>query len=95
MHFLASCTPKFEEFMATQGLRHDGDVIVFDVDKFIIIRTVSNVIVAEYNSENRPHGADSLWDHFGLSGDDDVDYQGGYIAIALEVLTEYDRRSEK
>jgi hypothetical protein len=88
MHFLGSCTPKFREFMQSQGLHWDGVWINFDVGRFPIIRAIADRVREDY--EKDPMVRD-LWNCLELSGDDDVDYNGGYITTALDILETYAR----
>jgi hypothetical protein len=78
---------RFSEFMKQQGTGRDGDKVWWDSDNFCIIEAVVDAIRDEYDStdSNKP-----LWRRFDLRGDDDVDYHGGYVVEALEILRTYE-----
>lgn len=46
---------------------------------------MTNAIIDEYESLVTRKG-ESLWRKFELSGDDDVDYNGGYIQIFVDAI---------
>jgi hypothetical protein len=66
-------------------LRTDGLTIVCR-ESLELMHAMAMMIMAEYdNAELR--GNDNLWTLFGLGGDDDVDYNGGYLTGVYELLT--------
>lgn len=81
-YYLSEASPLFSKWLKERGLFLEEDAINFDPDKFEEISRMCDAIIAEYDDEDdKP-----LWEDFNLRGDDDVDYNGGYIQIAMDAL---------
>lgn len=82
-------------------------VIYYDLDNFDNINVACAAIRADYdddfetlrklgcfppyrNADGSP-AEGTPWKKWGLRGDDDVDYNGGYITIALDILIAYEK----
>ena len=83
-YYLDCMTPAVRAFCADHGLVLHEDRIEFDPSKFDAIRVLTQGLAEEYEN-----GGDNLWIEYDLGGDDDVDYCGGYIDCAMEVLEAY------
>lgn len=83
--FLDEMMPKAAEAYKNLGLWVDGDIIHFNPDKFDEIEKLAQQVLDEYESGER----DGLWDAWELQGDDDVDYNGSYIGIIVDILKDY------
>ena len=69
-------------FMRKHGLFMDADGLHFDLAQFNAIRNVAKKVITEHEAGN----SDGVWRELDLSGDEDVDYNGGYILTALAAL---------
>jgi hypothetical protein len=54
----------------------------FDLATFPVIRELAEKVIAEHQAGR----LDGVWKEFDLSGDEDADYDGGYILTALAAL---------
>lgn len=86
-YFLSEASEEFTAFLRDHELYLDGETIHFDPSQFTRIEQECNAIVDEYDSDRVIDG--SLWNAYGLQGDDDVDYNGGYILIFIDLLKDY------
>lgn len=96
LYYLEEATPAVHAFLMNHGLWIDeaAKVLHFDPSQFADIRVLTDKIAEEYD-DIELHG-DKLptWHEYGLGGDDDVDYNSGYIGIAMGVLEEYVKTTE-
>lgn len=82
LYYLSEASVPMTLWLAEHRLYFDGS-LHFDPSEFDVISERAQAIIDEY--EGAPG---TLWEDFGLSGDDDVDYNGGYILIFLETIRE-------
>lgn len=68
------CSELFIAFMRENGLEAQPTGVTFDPTKLDVIIDMANAISFSLDTPNQ-----SLFDRFGLTSDDDVDYNGGYI----------------
>lgn len=71
---------------ACQGIMADYD------DDFDTLRNLG--CFPPYRDAQGEPTPESPWGKWELGGDDDVDYNGGYITIVLDVLIAYERREQ-
>lgn len=83
--FIKSCTPQFSEAMKSFGLDAGEEGVTWDPAKLNRIEELANQVMDEYDSE----GSGKVWEQYDLSGDDDVDYNGGYILMFIDCLKEF------
>lgn len=69
-------------FMREHGLFMDSDGLHFDLAQFGIIRDLADKVIAARQAND----FDGVWRELDLSGDEDVDDNGGYILITLAAL---------
>lgn len=83
--------PAFTAFLRENGLfvADDKETVVYDPQTFPRIRQECDALTDEYEGGDTTN-SDSLWSKYGLGGDDDVDYHGGYIQQFLDLLEAYD-----
>lgn len=105
-YYLSECTDAFFQFLVANGLFVRGGTITYDTDYFGNIATAAAAVMADYDDDHDalaklgclpPYtNADGSrtevmpWVKWELGGDDDVDYNGSYITMALDVLLEYE-----
>lgn len=87
LYYLSEASDAMTNWLKGRGLfvatEEDGErYLNFDRSRFEEIRLMAASVIDEYDSDE-DHG---VWSQFNLSGDDDVDYNGGYIFIILNVL---------
>jgi len=68
--------------MREHGLFMDEDGLHFDLAQFGAIRELAGKVISEHQDGK----LDGVWKELDLSGDEDVDYDGGYILTALAAL---------
>jgi hypothetical protein len=85
-YYLSEATPLFSAFLRDHGLYVDGDHVHYDPTQHGAIELQCNAFIDEYDDDGGP--ADS-WTQFGLQGDDDVDYNGGYVLVFLELVEDF------
>lgn len=95
-YYLSECTPKFRAWLLEQGLGvstpWNGDALIhFNPETVEAIEVETINIINDYEGEYENTGT---WGKYELHGDDDVDYNGGYIQIALDILRAYVSRGE-
>lgn len=83
-YYISSCTPAVASFLRQHGLFVEGDHVHYDPFQRGPIETLARTIIDEYDS-----GAGETWKAYHLQGDDDVDYNGGYILIFLDLLQDF------
>ena len=69
-------------FMRQHGLFIDTDGLHFDLTQFGAIKDLAERVIAADNAGD----FDGVWRELDLSGEEDVDYDGGYILTALAAL---------
>lgn len=92
LQFIHSCTPSIGEFLHEHGLFVDGDTIYYAPEQYDVIGELTARVVNEYDSADRRM---PTWRKYELSGDDDVDYNGGYIDTFIDLLNAYDASVER
>lgn len=71
------------DYLRSNQLYIDGDYLIYDIEKLDEWRFISKVVWEAYEGVL----ADSnIWEHLGLGGDDDVDYNSSYIDGLIEPL---------
>ena len=80
--YLTNTSMPMAAFLREHGLFTDSDGLHFDLGQFPAIRDVADKVIAEHEAGNM----DGVWKQFDLSTDEDADYDGGYILIALAAL---------
>jgi len=95
-YLLSECEgqERYMRFLMSQGLHWSDGWINFDTDRFPVINAVCRTVWDEYDSADKWRDQDSVWKFFELGGDDWVDYCGGYIKTAMDILWEYHHRKE-
>ena len=88
---LTSCTELFSAMMGENGLHVTDDSVTFDPDGLGVIETVSSRVASDYEQSlddgtSKTNDPESPWVVYGLSGDDDVDYNGSYIDTGIMLL---------
>lgn len=88
LYWMAERNYNMECWMETVGLwiDHDAREIHYDPKYFPQIHAMTKRIFDEYESGAMDDDENSIWNEFGLRGDDDVDYNGGYIENFLTLL---------
>lgn len=109
-YHLSECTDEFFQYLVSQGLFVRGNWVTYDPDLFSNISAAAASVMADYDNDEaklrelgcfppyeNPDGTranTTPWVKWNLGGDDDVDYNGGYILAALDVLITYEARGE-
>jgi hypothetical protein len=70
---------------------YGASVVTWDPSRLKYVTAVGDLVFAEYNLLPRRIKGPNLWTSFYLSGDDDVDYCGGYLEIAADICRQYDK----
>jgi len=83
-YYMSEMTQLMRDWLWQKGLYIEGDELIAETDNLDEISDVAEAIVAEYDSEEEK----PTWDRFGLSSDDDVDYNGSYIEAVVEIVRE-------
>jgi len=83
-YYMSEMTHLMNEWLKQKGLYIEGDELIAETDNLDEISDVAEAIVVEYDSEEEK----PTWDRFGLSSDDDVDYNGSYIEAVVEIVRE-------
>ncbi|KRQ09672.1 hypothetical protein AOQ73_09305 [Bradyrhizobium pachyrhizi] len=82
LFYLSETTMPMAAFLQSHGLFMDDQGLHFDFSQFDAIREVAVKVVAEHDAGK----LDGVWKQFDLSTDDDADYNGEYILLALAAL---------
>lgn len=82
LFYLSETSMPMAAFLRRHGLSMEEDGLHFDLTQFRIIRELAEKVVAEYEAGH----LDGVWKEFDLSGEDDANYDGDYILIALAAL---------
>lgn len=85
-YYLSEASPQFTAMMLTHGLYIDGDTLEVQEDQLEYIEDEALRVIASFDNGGQTSRA---WEEYGLSGDNDVDYNGGYILIFIEALRAY------
>ena len=94
-HFALSHTDALSRYMRVWcSFDVRADNIECDPMLFYAVERISGAITHEYDHVEKYDHTDvinvvKLWDVFGLGGDDDVDYNGSYISITVDLLRAY------
>lgn len=80
--YLSDASAPMVAFMRVHGLFIDTDGLHFDLAQFGAIRDLAEKVIAAHDASD----FDGVWRELDLSGDEDVDYNGGYILTALAAL---------
>ena len=92
VHQANSMTPKVREWLSKVcEFTCDDEGITYDPQMLDTVDNLTDVLSAEYEAIQDIR---TTWTAFGLSGDDDVDYNGGYINAITEVLRLMDKGSD-
>ncbi|MCC8945262.1 MULTISPECIES: hypothetical protein [Bradyrhizobium] len=82
LFYISETTMPMAAFLQNHGLFMDDQGLHFDFSQFDAIREVAVKVVAEHDAGK----LDGVWKQFDLSTDDDADYNGEYILLALAAL---------
>lgn len=82
LFYLSDASAPMVAFMRERGLFIDGDGLHFDLARFGAVKDLAEKVIAAHNAGD----FDGVWRELDLSGDEDVDYDGGYILTALTAL---------
>lgn len=82
LFYLSETSMPMAAFMRKHGLFIDSDGLHFDLTQFNAIRELAGKVITEHQAGR----LDGVWKELDLTGDEDVDYDGGYILVALAAL---------
>lgn len=85
IYFFSEARPSTFLELANRGLVIDRElntIVIRDIAALDSADELLDEITSDYNGETN-HG---WWETLGLGGDDDVDYNGGYLMCNLDVL---------
>ncbi|MHC2331747.1 hypothetical protein [Bradyrhizobium sp. USDA 4454] len=82
LFYISETTVPMAAFLKSHGLFMDDEGLHFDFSQFDPIREVAVKVVTEHDAGN----LDGVWKQFDLSTDEDADYNGEYILLALAAL---------
>lgn len=82
LFYISETTMPMAAFLQSHGLFMDGEGLHFDFSQFDAIREVAVKVVAEHDAGKM----NGVWQQFDLSTDEDADYNGEYILLALAAL---------
>lgn len=82
LFYLSETSMPMAAFMRKHGLFMDADGLHFDLSQFDAIREIAGKVV----TEREVGELNGVWKEFDLSGDEDADYDGGYILTVLAAL---------
>ncbi|MCP2222627.1 MULTISPECIES: hypothetical protein [Bradyrhizobium] len=82
LFYISETTMPMAAFLKSHGLFMDDEGLHFDFSQFDAIREVAVKVIAERDAGK----LDGVWQQFDLSTDDDADYDGSYILLALAAL---------
>lgn len=82
LFYISETTMPMAAFLRSHGLFMDGEGLHFDFSQFDAIREVAVKVVAEHDAGKM----NGVWQQFDLSTDEDADYNGEYILLALAAL---------
>jgi hypothetical protein len=91
---LSSTSEKFGKWLAEKGVMEDPWDSCFYITRnkaaLDEISFETNLIQEHYGSDAAERaGVEDRWEKWGLGGDDDVDYNGGYVDTAIDMLTDF------
>ncbi len=82
LFYISETSMPMAAFMRQHGLFMDEDGLHFDLTQFGVIKAPAARVITEHQNGN----LDGAWKDLDLSGDEDADYDGGYILTALAAL---------
>lgn len=82
LFYISETSMPMAAFMRDHGLYMDAEGLHFDLAQFHTIRDLAQRVIKEHEDGN----LDGVWRELDLSVDEDADYDGGYILIALAAL---------
>lgn len=82
LYYISETSMPMAAFMRQHGLFMDADGLHFDLAQFSAIRELAEKVIAA----NKAGDLDGVWAKLDLSGEEDADYNGGYILTALAAL---------
>jgi hypothetical protein len=82
LFYISETSMPMETFMGKHGLFMDADGLHFDLSQFSAIRNLAEKVITEHEAGK----LDGVWRELDLSGEEDADYDGGYILTALAAL---------
>lgn len=82
LFYISETSMPMAAFMRQHGLFMDTDGLHFDLTQFGAIRALAGRVITEYQAGK----LDGVWKDLDLSGNEDADYDGGYILTALAAL---------
>ena len=83
-YYMSEMTQLMRDWLWQKGFFIESDELVVETDNLDEIERIAEAIVAEYDCEDEKERIH--WDQFGLSSDDDVDYNGSYIEGVVEIV---------
>lgn len=92
-YYLSEMAEKVEAEIRSYGFNFDQKAMTVtfdDADVLDKIDQLTNKITEAYEGDD----ADNVWASYGLGGDDDVDYNGGYIDGVTEAIRELMKGSD-
>ena len=93
-YYLSEMSPETRAALNEFGFIWGTDNIRIDLDRIPSIEELTMAVHDEYDRDDNDDDDDDnesggIWDELGLSSDDDVDYNSGYIETALELINLY------
>jgi hypothetical protein len=82
LYYVSETSMPMARFMHNHGLFMDSDGLHFDLAQFSAIKELAEKVIAAHEAGD----VNGVWRELDLSGDEDVDYNGGYILTALAAL---------
>jgi hypothetical protein len=82
LFYISETSMPMATFMGKHGLFMDADGLHFDLSQFSAIRNLAEKVITEHEAGK----LDGVWRELDLSGEEDADYDGGYILTALAAL---------
>jgi hypothetical protein len=82
LFYISETSMPMASFMRQHGLFMDADGLHFDLAQFNAIKELAEKVITEHEAGD----LDGVWRELDLSGDECVDYDGGYILTALAAL---------
>ncbi len=79
LFYISNTSMPMADFLKQHGLFMDYEGLHFDLAQFGAIRALADKVIAEREADN----LNGVWRQYGLSSDEDIDNNGGYILSAL------------
>jgi hypothetical protein len=95
LQYFESMTDQFSTWITSNHIfQVVGDKVYYNLDRMPLLRAMIDRIAWEYDALEADGIPDThrLWKLFQLGGDDDVDYNGGYLANAIDILERHEEQ---